>query len=36
MKILHLNRPGAIGDIIMTLMAIDKYKRLNPNDKIVD
>ncbi len=34
-KELHLNRPGAIGDIIMTLMAIDKYKKLNPNDKIV-
>ena len=34
-KELHLNRPGAIGDIIMTLMAIDKYKILNPNDKIV-
>jgi len=34
-KELHLNRPGAIGDIIMTLIAIDKYKKLNPNDKIV-
>ena len=35
MKTLHLNRAGAIGDIIMTLIAIDKYKKLNPNDKIV-
>lgn len=35
MKTLHLNRPGAIGDIIMTLIAIDKYKKLNPNDKII-
>jgi len=34
-KTLHLNRPGALGDIIMTLMAIDKYKKLNPNDKII-
>lgn len=34
-KELHLNRPGAIGDIVMTLMAIDKYKKLNPDDKIV-
>jgi ADP-heptose:LPS heptosyltransferase len=34
-KELHLNRPGAIGDIIMTLIAIDKYKKLNPSDKIV-
>ena len=34
-KELHLNRPGAIGDIIMTLMAIDKYKKLNPNDRII-
>jgi ADP-heptose:LPS heptosyltransferase len=35
MKELHLNRPGAIGDIIMTLQAIDKYKKLNPDDRIV-
>lgn len=35
MRELHLNRPGAIGDIIMTLIAIDKYKKLNPNDKII-
>jgi ADP-heptose:LPS heptosyltransferase len=35
MKELHLNRPGAIGDIIMTLQAIDKYKKLNPNDRII-
>jgi len=34
-KILHLNRPGAIGDIIMTLQAIEKYKKLNPNTKII-
>jgi ADP-heptose:LPS heptosyltransferase len=34
-KELHLNRPGAIGDIIMTLIAIDKYKLINPNAKIV-
>jgi len=35
LKTLHLNRPGAIGDIIMTLIAIDKYKTLHPSDKIV-
>jgi ADP-heptose:LPS heptosyltransferase len=34
-KILHLNRPGAIGDIIMTLQVIDKYKKLNHNTKII-
>jgi len=34
-KVLHLNRPGAIGDIIMTLQAIEKYKKLNPNTKII-
>jgi ADP-heptose:LPS heptosyltransferase len=32
---LHLNRPGAIGDIIMTLQAIEKYKNLNRNIKVV-
>jgi len=34
-KTLHLNRPGAIGDIIMTLQAIEKYKKLNPDTKII-
>lgn len=32
---LHLNRAGAIGDIIMSLQAIHKYKILHPNDKII-
>ena len=35
LKTLHLNRPGAIGDIIMTLQAIEKYKKLNPDTKII-
>jgi len=34
-KVLYLNRPGAIGDIIMTLQTIEKYKKLNPNTKII-
>jgi ADP-heptose:LPS heptosyltransferase len=34
-EILHLNRPGAAGDIIITLQAVEKYKKLNPNTKII-
>ena len=34
-NILHLNRPGAIGDIIITLQVIEKYKKLHPDTKII-
>jgi len=34
-KVLHVCRPGAIGDIIMTLQVIEKYKKLNPDIKII-
>ncbi len=35
MKTLHLNRAGAIGDIIMCLQTISKYKAIHPDDKII-
>jgi ADP-heptose:LPS heptosyltransferase len=35
MKECHINRPGAIGDIIMTLQVIHKYKQLHPEDRII-
>ena len=31
---LHVLRPGAIGDILMTLWAVEAYKRKNPKHKI--
>ena len=34
-KELHLNRPGAAGDILITLHAVEQFKRENPNWKIV-
>ncbi len=32
---LHANRPGAAGDIVLTLHALARYKALHPNCKII-
>ncbi len=34
-EIIHVNRPGAAGDIIMTLQVVEKYKKLHPDTKII-
>lgn len=34
-EIIHVNRPGAAGDIIMTLQVIEKYKKLHPDIKVI-
>jgi ADP-heptose:LPS heptosyltransferase/glycosyltransferase involved in cell wall biosynthesis/SAM-dependent methyltransferase len=34
-QLLHVNRPGAAGDIIMSLMALEQYKAQHPHSHIV-